>query len=104
MEEQLLGLHLAVAEGPLEGLDHQGGTHPRIERPAHHTAAEQVDPHRQVPPADSGADVGDVARPAAIWGRLLEVLLQQVLRHPRAPAPALVAGLESWAIKTCIRF
>jgi hypothetical protein len=48
-----------------------------IELPADCAAAEQIDPDRQVSPARCGADVGDVARPAAVWCRGLKVLLVQ---------------------------
>jgi len=86
VREQLLWLQLAMAEGPIEGLDHQSGIHPVIELPADDTAAEQIDPDGQVPPAGCGADVGDVARPAAVRRRGLEVLLQQVLHHSSSSA------------------
>lgn len=42
VDQQLLRLHLTVTEGPVEGLDYQGGIHPLIQRPAVDTAAEQI--------------------------------------------------------------
>ena len=97
VQQQRLRRHLAVTEGPVEGLDHQSGIHPAVERPANDTAAEQIDPHRQIPPACRGADVGDVTRPAAVRSRGLEVLLQQVLRHPSGSLAGPGAGPEGLA-------
>lgn len=42
VDEQLFWLHPAVAEGPVERLDHQGGIHPLIQLPADNTAAVEV--------------------------------------------------------------
>ena len=97
VQEQLLRFHLPVAQGPVEGLDHQGGIHPLIQRPADDTAAEQIDPDGEVPPARCGADVGEVAGPAAVGGRGLEVLLQQVLHDPSGSPSGPGAGPEGLA-------
>jgi len=51
VDQQLIGRHLAMTEGAVEGFDRQGGIHPLIQRPTDDTAAEQVDPHSEVPPA-----------------------------------------------------
>jgi hypothetical protein len=81
MEQQLFSLDLTLALSSVEGLDHQSSIHPLIELPADHSATEQIDPHRQLTPAGFCADVGDVACPAAVWFRWLELLLLQVVRH-----------------------
>ena len=51
VDQQLIGRHLAMTERAVEGFDRQGGIHPLIQRPTDDTAAEQVDPHSEVPPA-----------------------------------------------------
>ena len=84
VDDQLLRFHPALAKIPIEGFHHQGRIHAVIQLPANNTAAVQINPDRQVPPAGTGADVGDVTHPAEIcrWG--LEVLLLQVLHHRTA--------------------
>jgi hypothetical protein len=57
MDQQLFGSQLPMAEGPVEPLNHKSGIYPLIQRPAHHSAAEQVHPYRQVQPASGGAVV-----------------------------------------------
>ena len=94
VDQQLVRLNPAVTEGPVEGLNHQGGVHGPLQLPADDTPTEQIDPHRQVSPAAGGADVCDVAGPAAVRRRGLKVLQQQVLRHPAGAAAALTAGPE----------
>jgi len=74
-----------MAQGSIEGLDHQSGIHPFVELPADDATTEQIDPHRQVAPAGCCTDVGDVACPAAVWFRRPELLLQQVVRHTMSP-------------------
>ncbi len=44
----------------------QAGLHVRLQAPAHHVAAEQVDDGGQVQPAFVGLDVGDVATPELV--------------------------------------
>ena len=56
VDQQLVRLNPAASEGPGEGLDHLGRAHGPLQLPAEDTPAEQVDPHRQVPPAAGGAD------------------------------------------------
>ena len=51
----------APQAGHLQRIDDQIAAHLRLHRPAHHTAAEQVDDHGQKQPALVGWDVGDVA-------------------------------------------
>jgi hypothetical protein len=76
VQQPLFRFRRPVAEGPVEGLDHQSGIRLLVERPSGDTAAEQVDSDSQVPQAGFGAGVGDVPGPAAVWSRGLEVLLQ----------------------------
>lgn len=94
VQHQLLRIHLTVAQGPLEVLEHQGCIHPLIERPPHRAAAEQIDRDRQLSPARFGADVGNVTRPASVWSRGLETLQQQVLHHPSGSPAGPGAGPE----------
>lgn len=86
-----------MAQGPVQGLDHQSGIHMVIQHPADDTAAEQVDQDRQIPQASTGADVGDVSGPAAVGSRGLELLLEHVLHHSGSPTAGLVAGPERLA-------
>ena len=97
MDQQLIGFHLAMTKGPVEGLDYQDGIHPLIQRPTDDAAAEQIDPDSEIPPAGRRADVSDIAGPAAVgcWG--LKVLLQQVLRHPNGASAGPGAGPERLA-------
>ena len=77
VNEQLLGLHMPLAEGSVEELEHLHlrAIYPLIKLPADHKESEKIDPDRQVPPARCGTDLGDIARRAAITGRGLKVLL-----------------------------
>ena len=86
-----------MTESPIEGLNHQGSVHARLQLPAHHAAAEQIDPDSEIPPAGCRADVGDVAGPATVGSRGLEVLLQQVLHYPSGASAAPGAGPERLA-------
>ena len=102
VDQELIGCDLAVPQSPVEGLQHQCGLHGGAHGPADHTAAVQVDPDGQVPPAVAGADVGDVTGPAAVGSCWAELLLQQVFNHSSSlgaavsawPEPATGLGLE----------
>ena len=59
MQKKLARFHLAVAEGPVEGIDRKGSLHPLIQRSADDSAHEQINPdfkahltvrHGEVPP------------------------------------------------------
>jgi len=86
-----------VAERTVEGLDHQGSMNAVIEPPADVTAAKQIGLEARYRPARHGVDIGVVARPTAVGSQRLEVLVQQVLRHPSRPAAGLGAGPERLA-------
>ncbi len=97
VDQELIGFDLAVAQGPVEGFQHQGGLHGGADGPADHPAAVWIDPDRQVPPAAARADVGDVTRPAAVGCCWAELLLQQVLSHSGGLAAAVSAWSEPMA-------
>jgi hypothetical protein len=59
VEQTLIGSHLPTAEGPVDGLDHQGGIHAGIQSSAKNGAAEQIDPGRVLTPAGRCADCAD---------------------------------------------
>ncbi len=62
----------------------QTGLHVRLQAPAHHLAAEQVDDRSQVQPALVGGDVGDVATPQVVGDLRVEAPLHQVWCHRQA--------------------
>ena len=59
VDQELIGFDLAVAQGPVEAHQHQGGHHGGAHGPADHPAAVQIDPDHQIPPVAARADVGD---------------------------------------------
>ena len=64
----------------------QAGLHVRLQAPAHHLAAKQVDDGGQVQPAFVGLDVGDVATPELVGSFRVEAPLHQVRCHRQAVA------------------
>ncbi len=62
-------------------VDHELLFHPRLHRPAHDLAAEQINDRRQVQPAFAGIDIGDVARPDTVLCARCELKPQEVRRH-----------------------
>lgn len=94
VDQELVGFNLPVPQGPVEGLQHQRRLHGRAHGPADHTAAVQVDPDGQIPPARCGADVSDVTGPGAVGRQGREVLLQQVLSDSSGPTAAVAAWPE----------
>lgn len=86
VDEQRLGLDLAMTKGLVKRLNHKSSIHTGIQLPAHDTRAEQIDADAQITPAGWREDVSDLARPAAVRGWVLKILLQQVLHHASDPA------------------
>ena len=95
VDQELLRFDLAVPKSPVEGFQDQGGLHGGAHSPADHSAAVQIDPDSEVPPAAAGADVGDVTGPAAVGCRWVELLLEQVLSHSGGLAATVAAWPES---------
>ena len=82
----------------------QAGLHVRLQAPAHHLAAKQVDDGGQVQPAFVGLDVGDVATPELVGSFRVEAPLHQVRCHRQAVA-AVGGDHETWGVSgfLCVR-
>ncbi len=91
------GRRPTLAEGHVEGVEHQAGAQMVGHGPADDAPAEDVEHHSKIEEAGRGRDVGNVGDPQMVGRRRLEVAIDQVGRGsgiglslggagPRAPA------------------
>ncbi len=73
---------LPAKPGHGQGIRHDVGRHPQLQRPADDLPIEEVQHHRQVEPAFIGPDIGQVRRPDPVWRCRREVPSQQVRGRP----------------------
>ncbi len=81
-------------------IGHDIRSHPRLERPAHNFAVEQVEHDGQVQPAFVSPQVGNVRRPGLVGGRRREVSAKQIVSNWQ-PFPCWPGNLCSPALGPC---